>query len=174
MKTELLSAHMKAAFNYSEISHCERKKVGCVIVKENRIISIGYNGTPSGWENCCEERIYVTANYDPLVSVAELEDEYPFEDDDGNRYKTKTKPETLHAEANALTKLAKSNESGNNASVFVTCSPCVDCAKLIAQTGITKVYYAEEYKSGLSTEKGMTGIEFLAKCNIPTIYLPIK
>lgn len=120
---------MKVAYIYSTLSYCKRRKVGCIIVKEDRIISIGYNGTPSGWENICE--------------------------DENNQ----TLPHVYHAESNAISKLAKSSESGENSSMFVTTIPCLDCAKLIAQTGINEVYYVEEYHN-------QAGVEFLQKCNI--------
>ena len=131
MKPHYCLAHMKAAYVYAELSYCKKHQVGCVIVKENRIISIGFNGTPPGWENNCE-------------------------DENG-----KTRPEVYHAEANAIAKLAKSVESGKDASLFVTTMPCFDCAKLIAQTGIKEVFYSELYKNA-------KGIEFLKKCNIAT------
>lgn len=136
---------MQSAFTYAELSHCNRKKVGCVVVKDNRIISIGYNGTPPGWDNCCE--------------------------DENNR----TKPEVIHAEVNAIAKLAKSNESGEGASVFITCSPCIDCAMLLAATNVKEVYYAEDYAAARSAAKGeKTGVDHLAACNIPSYYLPIN
>lgn len=119
---------MDTAKRFAELSHCERLKVGAIVVKEDRIISIGYNGMPSGWDNCCE-------------------------------FGGKTKPEVLHAEANALTKLAKSTESGDGAILFCTHSPCIDCAKLIAQSGITDVYYAQDYRS-------KDGLIFLTKSGI--------
>lgn len=129
MKIRYAKAHMRVAHIYAELSHCKRKQVGCVIVKDDRIISIGFNGTPSGWDNCCETNENVT------------------------------KKETLHAEANALMKLARNHESGEGAVAFITCSPCIDCAKLIAQTGISEVFYAEEYR-------GTEGLDFLDKCNL--------
>ncbi|MDP7368339.1 MAG: deaminase, partial [Candidatus Pacebacteria bacterium] len=109
-----------------------RLKVGCIIVKDDRIISIGYNGMPSGGSNVCEE--------------------------DG-----KTKPEVLHAEANAILKLARSTESGLNSSMFTTYAPCIHCAKLILQSGISELYYEEDYKND-------DGIEFLKEYG----YLQIK
>jgi len=124
---------MDTAKRFSELSHCNRLKVGAIVVKDDRIISIGYNGTPSGWDNCCEEE-------------------------------GKTKSEVLHAEANALTKLARSTESGEGSNLFITHSPCIDCAKLIAQSGISEVYYAEVYRCD-------DGLEFLRKCGIPIIKL---
>lgn len=116
MKYKHKIAHMKAAFVYAECSTAERLKVGCVIVKDHRIISIGYNGMPSGWNNVCETPDNVT------------------------------KPEVLHAESNAIAKLARSNESGEGAVAFVTHQPCMDCAKLLYQSGIVRVYYVHPYR----------------------------
>lgn len=128
MKRKYVEAYMDTAKRFAELSHCERLKVGAIVVKDDRIISIGYNGMPTGWDNCCEE--------------------------DG-----KTKDEVLHAEANALTKLAKSTESGDGAVLFCTHSPCIDCAKLIAQSGITDVYYEQDYRS-------KDGLIFLTKSGL--------
>ena len=111
-------------------------KVGAVIVKDNRIISIGYNGMPSGWDNNCED-------------VVGMPDDQTL----------KTKKEVLHAESNAITKVAKSTESAEGAVLYSTCAPCIDCAKLIHQAGITRVVYGHTYKS----EDGLT---FLDKCGI--------
>jgi len=125
-------AHMECAKVYAELSHAKRLKVGCVIVRDKRIISIGYNGMPAGWDNECEfER-------------------------DGELY---TKPEVLHAETNALAKVASSNESCRGAELYCTHSPCLDCAKLIYQAGIVKVFFGEEYKS-------RDGIEFLLRSGV--------
>ena len=120
MKTKYKLAHMRAAHLYSDLSTARRLKVGALVVKDDRIISIGYNGMPKGWDNNCE---------------LELED--------GT---IKTKPEVLHAETNAIAKLARSNESGLDADLFVTHSPCLDCAKLIYQAGIRRVYYSVSYR----------------------------
>lgn len=174
MKEKIAHAHMQSAFNYAELSHCERKKVGCVVVKDNRIISIGYNGTPPGWENCCEERQYMDADAGGWLEPDQVEERWPLVDEDGNRYKLATKPSVIHAELNAMAKLARSNESGENASVFITCSPCIDCAVLLAAIGVKEVYYAEDYKAARSTDKCRTGLEHLAECGIPTFHLPIK
>jgi dCMP deaminase len=126
MKPKYQTAHMRAAHIYSELSHARRLKVGALIVKDDRIISIGYNGMPRGWDNNCE-----------------------YLQEDGT---LKTKLEVLHAETNALAKLARSTESGLDADLFVTHSPCLDCAKLIYQSGIRRVYYANDYRddSGIS------------------------
>ncbi len=125
MKDKYIQAHLAVARIYGQLSTAVRLQVGCIIVKNDRIISIGYNGMPSGHSNVCES--------------------------DGH-----TKPEVLHAEANAITKLAKSTESGLDADMFCTYAPCVDCAKLILQSGIKKFYYEENYKNE-------NGIELLKK-----------
>lgn len=116
MKDKFIKAHLHVARVYGSLSTAERLKVGCIIVKDDRIISIGYNGMPSGASNVCEE--------------------------DG-----KTKPAVIHAEANAITKLAKSTESGQDSYMFCTYAPCVNCAKLIMQSGIIKYYYEFDYKN---------------------------
>lgn len=133
---------MKAAFAYAECSTAKRLQVGCVIVKDNRVISIGYNGMPSGWTNECENTI--------TEKVSKIE------------YETRlvTKPEVLHAESNAVAKLARSSESGEGASAFVTHQPCMECAKLLYQSGIKEVYYVHPYRLA-------DGLKFLRECNIP-------
>lgn len=125
--------YIDIANRVAQESHARRLQVGSIIVKEGRIISMGWNGMPSGWENNCE---------------IELED--------GT---LKTKPEVLHAESNAIAKLAKSTESGSGADLYVTHAPCIDCAKLIHQSGITRVFYGSDYRSP-------EGIYFLEKSNI--------
>ena len=135
-------AHMQVAHTYAQLSSATRLKVGCVIVKEHRIISIGYNGMPSGWDNTCEYAI---------KEMTVLGDEQILE--------WKTKPEVLHAETNALAKVARSSESAEGATLYVTHAPCLDCAKLIYQSGINKVVYQTEYRC-------KDGLEFLNKCSI--------
>ena len=137
IKEKYLGTYMKTARLFAEHSSARRKKVGAVVVKDNRIISIGYNGMPTGWTNECEH----------WIETAELQSEYV------------TKPEVLHAETNAIAKLARSTESGDGASMFVTCSPCLECAKLIFQSGITEVFYSEDYRTN-------DGIKFLKQCGI--------
>ena len=128
---------MKTAHTFAELSSARRLKVGAIVVKEDRIISIGYNGMPAGWDNNCE-------------------DETRYED---GGVILKTKPEVLHAEMNSLMKLAKSSSSGDQASIFVTHAPCLDCAKGIYQAGIKEVFYGEDYRTN-------DGIIFLKKCGI--------
>lgn len=133
MKDKFKKAYMETAKIFAELSHARRLHVGAIIVKDDRIISIGYNGMPTGWDNECETE---TAN-GTLV----------------------TKPEVLHAETNAIAKLAKTTETGNMATLFVTHAPCMDCAKLIYQSGIKRVYFGTPYRS-------TAGIEFLTKSGV--------
>jgi dCMP deaminase len=128
---------MKTAETFAELSHARRLHVGAIIVKDDRIISIGYNGMPSGWDNNCEDTIQ---HSDDTITL-------------------KSKPEVLHAETNAIAKLAKSTESGNNATMFITHAPCLDCAKLIFQSGIGSVFYRDAYRSE-------AGVQFLEQSGI--------
>ena len=137
MKQKFIDAHMKAAEVYAQLSSAKRLQVGCVVVKDNTIIGIGYNGMPSGWTNDCEDVIQLS---DDTVEL-------------------KTKSEVLHAETNALAKIAKSTNSSEDASLFVTHAPCLDCAKLIYQSGINSIYYRNSYRD----EKG---IDFLKKAGV--------
>jgi dCMP deaminase len=138
MKEKFKQAYMQTAQTFAELSHARRLKVGCIIVKDDRIISIGYNGMPAGWDNNCEHEM-----------------KWP----NGEIRFLQTKEEVLHAESNAIAKLARSVESGEGASLFVTHSPCLDCAKLIYQAGIKNVYYLNDYRDD-------TGIQFLIKSTI--------
>lgn len=126
--------YIRMAGIWAENSYCERRKVGALIVKDKMIISDGYNGTPAGFENVCE-------------------------DDNGV-----TKPYVPHAEANAITKIARSNNSGDGATMYVTASPCIECAKLIIQAGIKRVVYSEKYRLE-------DGLELLKRANIEVIYI---
>ncbi len=148
MKPKFLNAHMKAAEVYSQLSSARRLQVGCVVVKDNTIIGIGYNGMPSGWDNDCEKRSYT--NIDP---------KWQYLDEDGSTYSLVTRPEVLHAESNALAKVARSTNSSEGASVFVTHAPCLDCAKMMYQAGINSVYYRNSYRD-------TSGVDFLKDCNI--------
>ena len=143
MKTKFVEAYMDVAERFSKLSSARRLQVGAIVVKHDRVISIGYNGMPTGWTNECE--IEVNASE---LGVRELV----------------TKKEVLHAETNAIAKLAKSSESGEGASLFVTHAPCIDCAKLIYQAGIETVYYKNDYRS-------TDGIDFLEKSKIRIIKL---
>ena len=143
MKQKWVDAFMDTAERFAQLSSAVRLQVGAVVVKDNRIISIGYNGMPAGWTNVCEEEIGHVL------------------DDSGNivETRTKTKDEVIHAEANAIIKLARDGESGNGSSLFCTHAPCIHCAKLIHGSGINTVYYRNPYRDD-------AGIKFLINCNI--------
>lgn len=136
MKHKFKQAYMSVAETFAELSHCERAKVGAIIVKADRIISIGYNGMPAGYDNCCEH----TMHHHELGTTTVI-----------------SRPEVLHAEANAIAKLAQSSESSEGAVMFCTHTPCMECAKLIHQAGIEKVYYRQDYDA----RKG-SGRDFLS------------
>jgi dCMP deaminase len=123
---------MDIAERTAELSHAKRLHVGAIVVKDDRIISIGYNGMPAGWDNNCEDKVW----------------------DNGGDYELKSKPEVLHAETNAIAKLARSTESGLDSDLFVTHAPCLDCAKLIYQAGIKQVWFRTAYRDS-------AGVEFL-------------
>lgn len=139
MKQKFVNLYSDIAKRVAELSYAQRLHVGAIVVKDDRIISLGYNGMPAGWDNDCE---------DVLV--------------DGISSVLKTKPEVLHAESNAIAKLAKSNDSGDGADLFITHSPCLECAKLIYQSGISRVYYGENYRDD-------AGVKFLKKSGIEVI-----
>ena len=157
---------MKTAKVFAELSHARRLHVGAIVVKDDRIISIGYNGMPAGWDNNCEHKDYMSGSAGGWLSPEEIYEQWPFEEEDidpdlgyARRYALKTKPEVLHAESNAIAKLAKSNDSGLGADIFITHAPCIECAKLIYQSGINGVYYGENYRDN-------SGIEFLKKSGV--------
>ncbi|GHT39610.1 hypothetical protein FACS189437_03470 [Bacteroidia bacterium] len=131
---ELDKRYLRMAAIWAENSYCRRRQVGALIVKDKMIISDGYNGTPSGFENICEDETGAT------------------------------KPYVLHAEANAITKIACSNNNSKGATLYVTASPCIECAKLIIQAGIKRVVYSEKYRL-------MEGIELLERANIEIVYI---
>lgn len=134
---EIDSRYIRMAAIWSENSYCKRRKVGALIVKDQMIISDGYNGTPSGFENVCEDEQNVT------------------------------KPYVLHAEANAITKIARSNNSSDGATMYVTASPCIECAKLIVQAGIKRVVYSEKYRLE-------DGLELLRRAGVEVEYLDLN
>jgi len=156
MKQKLLDAYMKTAETFAECSTAIRLHVGAIVVKDDRIISIGYNGMPSGWDNDCENTVFVLD--EEVIGTDMLSLGYT-QTDNGNWIKLKTKPEVLHAETNCVAKLAKSTESGLGATMFVTHSPCMDCAKLVYQSGINTVYYRNSYRNE-------DGIQFLEKAGV--------
>ena len=144
MKPKLKQAYMATAKVFAELSHARRLHVGAIVVKDDRIISIGYNGMPAGWDNNCEDEIF---QQDGTTGL-------------------KTKPEVLHAETNAIAKLARSNESGLDSDLFVTHSPCLDCAKLIYQSGIKRVFFSTAYRDD-------AGVDFLRKSGVEVEQLDI-
>ena len=158
------SLYINIATLVAQESHARRRKVGSIIVKDGRIISMGWNGMPAGWDNNCEIMEYPASNPGGWLSAEDIEYLWPLEDDSGTRYKLVTRSEVLHAESNAIAKLAKSTESGENAELYITLSPCLDCAKLILQTGIKNVYYKDKYRDD-------TGIVFLEKSGIKVTQL---
>lgn len=149
---------MQTAYQFARLSYAERRKVGCVIVKNKQLISFGYNGMPYGFENGCEE---VQTRYYENPDHADTLIDKGYECVDGCCSKTVTKGEVLHAESNAIMKVAKSTMSCEGAELYTTTCPCFDCAKLIIQAGITKVYYSEDYRD-------MSGVELLSKAGIKT------
>lgn len=141
MQRKWIDAYLDMAERFAQLSYATRLKVGAIVVKEHRVISIGYNGTPAGWSNECEQ------------VVEEIDEKgIPW-------YTTKTKDEVIHAEANAISKLARDGESSKDGTMFLTHAPCIQCAKLVYGAGIKKVYYRNSYRDEI-------GIDFLKKCNV--------
>jgi dCMP deaminase len=166
MKPKFQKLYNNIAHEVAKMSHARRLQVGAVIVKDDRVISMGYNGMPAGWENNCED-----IEWDPgaggWLSPEEFNEKYPFEGwhekaQRNVRYGLKTKPEVLHAESNAIAKLAKSNDSGLGADLFITHAPCMQCAKLIFQSGISRVFYSGNYRDE-------SGIRFLKQSGVEVI-----
>jgi dCMP deaminase len=168
MKPKYVELYMDIAERVSKMSYAKRLQVGAIIVKGNQILSLGYNGMPSGWENDCEDKDWMESDASMWLDTEDIEERWPFKEyrpdlDREMRYCLKTKPETLHSEMNALMKVAQSTESSTGAVMFCTHSPCMDCAKAIYQSGIDTVYYKEEYKSS-------DGINFLKKTGVNVHY----
>lgn len=159
---EIDKKYIRMAMIWAENSYALRKKVGCLIVKNRMIISDGYNGMPSGFPNVCE---YVKDNqgviYDGFNNVGELKEFIGWMDEKGweKEYELVTKPEVLHAEVNAITKLAKSGNTSVGATIYITYEPCIDCSKLIIQSGIKRVVYLDSYRRH-------DGIELLKRAGI--------
>jgi dCMP deaminase len=142
MKPKFEQLYMTIAGTVARMSSARRLQVGAIVVKDDRVISMGYNGMPSGWDNDCETVIQYSDDTTAL----------------------KTKPEVLHAETNAIAKLARSSESGLDSDLFVTHSPCLDCAKIIYQSGIRRVYYSNSYRDN-------SGLDFLQKSGVEVVQL---
>jgi len=166
MKSKIIKAHMQVAETYAKLSTARRLQVGAIMVKDDRIISIGYNGMPAGWDNNCEDVSWM-GDAGGWLDPEEIKEKWPHEgiymDNSGeeytSRYKLVTKPEVLHAEANAIAKVARSAESAEGSTLFITHAPCIECAKLIYQSGIDKVYYRQYYRSS-------AGIDFLKQAGV--------
>lgn len=137
MKQKWVDAFMDTAERFAQLSYAKRLKVGAVVVKDGRITSIGYNGTPAGWDNTCEHLVHRIAE-EPILQ---------------------TKKEVIHAEANAISKLAKSTEAGEGSWMFCTHAPCIDCAKMIYGAGIATLVYRDDYRSS-------EGLDLLRNCNV--------
>jgi dCMP deaminase len=150
--------YMQMAYQTAKLSYAQRRRVGCIIVKDEQIVSYGYNGTPHGFDNLCEEDD-VKFYENPDMAVVLEEYGYTCENGCCTKKDAITKREVLHAESNAITKLAKSTMTSNGADLYTTTAPCFDCAKLIIQAGIKRVYYSEDYRD-------MSGVELLNKANI--------
>lgn len=161
----MLNYYMQVAELTADLSRAKRQQVGAIVVKQDRIISIGFNGTPSGWDNECETRQYMQ-DAGGWLAAEEIAEQWPHIDHDQGRYRLITKPEVLHAEANALMKLASSTESGEGATMFCTHAPCMECAKMVYQAGISELYYRNEY---ISSKPG--GLEFLHKTHMKITHL---
>jgi len=153
MKQKFIDLYMDWASRVSKLSHARRLQVGAVIVKDDSVISYGYNGMPAGWDNNCEKIEYMGGSAGGWLDPEEIYEQWPFVEDDidpdlgyARRYRLKTKPEVLHAESNAIAKLAKSTNSGMGAAMFITHAPCMECAKLIHQSGIGHVLYRNSYR----------------------------
>ena len=145
MKQRFIDLYMDFARRVSQLSYARRLQVGAVIVKDDTVISYGYNGTPAGWDNNCEMHpLVMDPNTGEIIEKTEM---------------LVTRPEVLHAESNAVSKLARSHNSGLGADLFVTHAPCIECAKLVYQSGIRRVYFGENYRDN-------SGVEFLRKSGV--------
>lgn len=163
---------MDWAKRVSKLSHAKRLNVGAVIVKDDTVISYGYNGMPAGWDNDCEFKNYMSIDAGGWLDPEQICTMFPHEEfvptlGESIRYRLVTKPEVLHAESNAIAKLAKSSNSGVGSDLFVTHSPCIECAKLIFQAGIKQVWYGQGYRDN-------SGIEFLKKSGVEVEQLEEK
>jgi dCMP deaminase len=164
MKQKYIDLYNDFADRTAKLSHARRLQVGAVIVKDDTVISYGYNGMPSGWDNNCEDKEFESGDAGGWLNPEEIETQWPFEEwvpahSRKMRYRLKTKPEVLHAESNAIAKLAKSSNSGNGADIFITHAPCLDCAKLVFQAGIKRVWFSTAYRDS-------AGVDFLVNSGI--------
>lgn len=161
MKSKYIQTYMDIAERWAQESSATKLKVGAVIVSGDAMV-VGYNGTPEGWDNICEYKVWMNPDTGQWLSPSEMDNQWPYVDDPNvwaSRYQLKTKDEVLHAEMNAISKLAKSTLSGVGAVLFCTHNPCINCAKAIYQAGIREVYYKEDYRLD-------EGIHFLQKAGV--------
>ena len=166
MRQRDIELYMDIAERVAQQSYAVRLKVGAVFVADSGVMTIGYNGTPAGWDNCCENKVY----WDPAIEdlhYDELNAQYPYADRDGGHYKLVTKPEVFHAEENILGKLLEEGVSAKGGSLFLTHSPCMQCAKLLVKAKIQNLYYKSEYRSN-------DGLNFLRKAGIHVEFIKQK
>lgn len=153
MKQKYIDFYMRVAEEAAKMSDAVRLQVGAILVRDNRILTYGFNGMPTGWDNCCEHKEWCDAG--GFLSPEEIEQQWPYQgvylDSLGNeiegRYRLKSNPEVLHAETNAIAKIARSTDSSEGAVLFCTHAPCIDCAKIIHQAGIIEVIFRDDYRS---------------------------
>ena len=172
MKQKFIDYYMDVAERTAKLSSAIRRQVGAVIVKENRILSYGYNGMPTGWSNECENKEYMNAAKAGFMPQEDIVEKFPHEEYDpevgaNRRFRLVTKDEVLHAESNAIAKVSGSTESSENATLFVTTAPCIHCAKMIFQSGIKSVFYRDTYRDD-------AGVEFLQKGGVSVTKYPIQ
>jgi dCMP deaminase len=164
MKQKYIDYYMDVAERTGKLSHAVRRQVGAVIVKDNRILSYGYNGMPTGWPNECEYKEYMNAAKAGFMPENEILEKFPYEEyveeyQAIRRYRLVTRDEVLHAESNAIAKVSGSTESSEDATMFSTTAPCIHCAKMIFQSGIKNVFYRDTYRDS-------AGIDFLEKSGV--------
>ena len=164
MKQKFLDFYMDVADRTGKLSHAIRRQVGAVIVKDNRILSYGYNGMPSGWDNECEYKEYMNAAKAGFMPAEDIAEKFPNTEFDptvgaNRRFRLVTKDEVLHAEMNAISKVSGSTESSEDATMFCTTAPCIHCAKAIFQSGIKNLYYRDTYRD-------TKGLDFLEKSGV--------
>ena len=164
MKQKYIDYYMDVAERTGKLSHAIRRQVGAVIVKDNRILSYGYNGMPTGWPNECEYKDYMSGDAGGWLDPDEVYERWPLEEYDpsvesNRRYRLVTRDEVLHAESNAIAKVSGSTESSEDATMFSTTAPCIHCAKMIFQSGIKNVFYRDTYRD-------TAGIDFLEKSGV--------
>ena len=170
MKEKFIEFYMDVARRAASMSYAKKLKVGAVLAKNDNIISWSYNGSPAGWDNNCEEKVWMPHDANQTFTISQIAETWPYEaysdysNSDGifpviGRYYLKTKPEVAHAEENLIMKLSRSHESAEGSTLFVTHNPCFVCSRLIYGSGIKKVYYESDYRDS-------SGIQFLLDCGV--------